>query len=118
MMRFIPARERQTPIQKVSEEFGGFKFKNAGFQFYKHPPASAQPLNRLLFDMRQNTALCQRIIDSFDSVAEEYELEPHQRKAARGLVDVGGAKHVSEYVPAMVEVGVHALSALMRLLTT
>src|SRR5438093_10523094 len=117
MMRFIPARKRQNPVQKVSEEYGGFKFKNEGFQFYKHPPASAQPLNRLLFDMRHNTALCQRIIDNFDSVAEEYELESHQRKAARGLVEVGGSKVVSEYVPAMVEAGAHPLSALMSLLT-
>src|SRR5207249_270016 len=117
MMRFIPARERKTPVQKVAEEYGGFKFKNEGFQFYKHPPASAQQLNRLLFDMRQNTELCQRIIYKFDSVAEEYGLEPHQRKAAHGLVDVGGAKLVSEYVPPMVEAGAHPLSALMSLLT-
>ena len=116
-MRFIPARERRTPVQTVSEVYGGFKFKNRGFEFYKHPPASAQQLNRLLFDMRQDTALCQRIIEDFDSVAEEYKLEPHQRQAARGLVDVGGAKVVSEYVPALREVGAHPLSALMSLLT-
>jgi len=117
MMRFIPARERRTPVQKVSEEYGGFKFKNQGFEFYKRPPVSALQLNRLLFDMRQDTALCQRIIEDFDSVADEYKLEPHQRQAARGLVDVGGAKVVSEYVPALREVGAHPLSALMSLLT-
>jgi 2,3-dihydroxyphenylpropionate 1,2-dioxygenase len=117
MMRFIPARERRTPVLKVSEEYGGFKFKNQGFEFYKHPPASAQQLNRLLFDMRQNTALCQRIIEDFDSVAEEYKLEPHQRQAAHGLVDVGGAKLVSEYVPPLRDAGAHPLSALMSLLT-
>jgi AmmeMemoRadiSam system protein B len=117
MMRFIPARERRTPVQKVSEEFGGFKFKNQGFEFYKHPPASALQLNRLLFDMRQDTVLCRRIIEDFDSVAEEYKLEPHQRQAARGLVDVGGTDVVSEYVPALREVGAHPLSALMSLLT-
>jgi 2,3-dihydroxyphenylpropionate 1,2-dioxygenase len=117
MMRFIPARERRRPVQKVSEEYGGFKFKNQGFEFYKHPPASAQQLNRLLFDMRQNIPLCERILANFDAVADEYELEPHQRKAARGLVDVGSTNVVSEYVPAMVEVGAHPLSALMSLLT-
>src|SRR5262245_48532204 len=69
MMRFIPPRKRQTPIQQVSEEYGGFKFKKEGFQFYKHPQASAQQLTRLLFHMRQNTELCQRIIYSFDTVA-------------------------------------------------
>src|SRR3989449_7307695 len=96
MMRFIPARERRTPVQKVSQEFGGFKFKNQGFEFYKHPPASAQQFNKLLFDLRQNMPLCQRVLDSFDAVVEEYKLEPHQRKAARGLIDVGGTKVVSE----------------------
>jgi AmmeMemoRadiSam system protein B len=117
MMRFIPARERRTPVQKVSEEYGGFKFKNQGFEFYKRPPASALQLNRLLFDMRQDTVLCQRIIEDFDSVADEYKLEPLQRQAARGLVDVGGTKVVSEYVPALREAGAHPLSALMSLLT-
>ena len=117
MMRFIPARERKTPVQKVSEQYGGFRFKNQGFEFYKHPPASASQLNRLLFDMRQNPPLCERILQNFDAVAEEYKLEPQQRAAARGLVDVGTATLVSEYVPAMVEVGAHPLSALMGLLT-
>jgi 2,3-dihydroxyphenylpropionate 1,2-dioxygenase len=117
MMRFIPARERRTPVQTVAEEFGGFKFKNQGFEFYKHPPASALQLNQLLFDMRQDTVLCRRIIEDFDSVAEEYKLEPHQREAARGLIDVGGTNVVSEYVPALRDVGAHPLSALMSLLT-
>ena len=61
--------------------------------------------------------LCQRILDNFDEVADEYKLEPEQRKAARGLIEVGGTRVVSEYVPAMVEVGAHPLSALMSLLT-
>src|SRR5206468_10633483 len=97
--------------------YGSFKFKNAGFEFYKHPPVSAYHLNHLLFDLRQDPALCGRIIKNFDAVADEYELEPQQRKAARGLVDVGGSKVVSEYVPQLVEAGAHPLSALMSLLT-
>ncbi|PYS55302.1 MAG: hypothetical protein DMG13_04600 [Acidobacteria bacterium] len=117
MMRFIPPRERRTPVQQALEEYGGFRFKNAGFEFYKHPPASAYQLNRLLFDLRQDEALCQRVIENLDAVAAEYELEPQQRKAAQGLVDVGGAKVVSEYVPQLVEAGAHPLSALMSLLT-
>ncbi len=117
MMRFVPTRERRRPVQQVSQRYGGFRFKNQGFQFYKHPPASAQQLNRLLFDLRQNMPLCQRILDNFDEVADEYKLEPEQRKAARGLIEVGGTRVVSEYVPAMVEVGAHPLSALMSLLT-
>jgi len=117
MMRFIPARERKYPPLEVLEEYGGFKFKNAGFEFYKHPPASAYDLNRLLFDLRQDLPLCQRIVDNLDAVAAEYGLEPEQRKAAQGLVDVGGAKVLSDYVPQLVEAGAHPLSALMSVLT-
>ncbi|OLE74657.1 MAG: hypothetical protein AUG12_00900 [Acidobacteria bacterium 13_1_20CM_2_57_8] len=117
MMRFIPARERKYPPMKMLEEYGGFKFKNAGFEFYKHPPASAYDLNRLLFDLRQDPALCQRVIDNLDAVAAEYGLEPEQRKAAQGLVDVGGAKVLSKFVPPLVEAGAHPLSALMSVLT-
>ena len=117
MMRFIPARERKYPPLKVLEEYGGFKFKNAGFEFYKHPPASAYDLNRLLFDLRQDAELCQRIVDNLDAVAAEYGLEPQQRKVAQGLVDVGGATVLSKYVPQLVEAGAHPLSALMSVLT-
>ena len=117
MMRFIPARNRKYPPLEVLEEYGGFKFKNAGFEFYKHPPASAYDLNRLLFDLRQDPPLCQRIVDNLDAVAAEYGLEPQQRKAAQGLVDVGGATVLSDYVPQLVEAGAHPLSALMSVLT-
>ena len=117
MMRFIPARERKYPPLEVLEEYGGFKFENAGLEFYKHPPASAYDLNRLLFDHRQDLPLCQRIVDNLDAVAAEYGLEPQQRKAAQGLVDVGGAKVLSDYVPQLVEAGAHPLSALMSVLT-
>src|SRR5207247_8410820 len=84
----------RTPVQQALEEYGGFRFKNAGFEFYKHPPASAYQLNRLLFDLRQDEALCQRVIENLDAVAAEYELEPQQRKAAQGMVDVGGGQVV------------------------
>src|SRR5438034_7048642 len=113
MMRFIPARQRRKPVQKVGQEYGGFRFKNQGFQFYKHPPASAQQLNRLLFDLRQNMPLCQRILDNFDEVADEYKLEPEQRKAARGLIEVRRTRGVSACVTAMVADGAHAPCALM-----
>src|SRR5215471_6795897 len=59
-MRFLPQRERQTAPRRIKEEYGGFKFKNKGFEFYKAPPASAARLNRLLFDMRLSTSLCER----------------------------------------------------------
>jgi len=44
------------------EQYGGFKFKNQGFQFYKHPPAEAYGLNRLLFEVRHSDDLRDRVI--------------------------------------------------------
>jgi 2,3-dihydroxyphenylpropionate 1,2-dioxygenase len=114
-MRFLPARPRMAPPIEPAKEYGGFQFKNEGFAFYKHPPASAYHLNRLLFEVRHDAALRQRIIDNVDRVAEEYGLDPAQRKAARALVDVKGATVVSDYAKPLVDAGAHPLQALMSL---
>ena len=114
-MRFLPQRERKTPSTQIKEEYGGFKFKNKGFEFYKHPPATAAKLNKMLFDLRLSTQLCERIVENLDVVAAEYGLSQDQRKTARGLVDVGTTHKVSEFVPPFVEMGVHPLLALMAL---
>ena len=114
-MRFLPQRDRQTPITQVKEEYGGFKFKNQGFEFYKHPPAAAARVNKLLFDIRLSVPLCERVIENLDAVCTEYGFTQDQRKVARGLVDVGTTSKVSEYVPPFVALGVHPLLALMGL---
>src|SRR5262245_3079653 len=114
-MRFLPQRERQTPPRRIKEEYGGFKFKNKGFEFYKAPPASAARLNKLLFDMRLSTSLCERIMEDAGAVAAEYELKPEHRKLAQGLVAVGTTHKVSKFVPPFVAAGVHPLLALMGL---
>jgi aromatic ring-opening dioxygenase catalytic subunit (LigB family) len=114
-MRFLPQRERRTPPRRIKEEYGGFKFKNKGFEFYKAPPASAARLNKLLFDMRLSTSLCERIVENPDAVAAEYGLTREQRKLAQNFVDVGTTSKVSKFVPPFVAVGVHPLLALMGL---
>ena len=63
MMRFLPQRARKNEPTEVAEQFGGFKFQNQGFQFYKHPPAEAYGLNKLLFESRHSAELRERIID-------------------------------------------------------
>ena len=114
-MRFLPARPRKAPPMEALKEYGGFQFKNEGFAFYKHPPASAYNLNRLLFEVRHDAGLRQRILSNVDQVAKEYGLDPAQSKAARALVDVGGAKVVSDFAKPLVEAGAHPLQALMSL---
>ena len=99
----------------MAEQFGGFKFKNQGFQFYKHPPAEAYGLNKLLFESRHSAELRERIIDDLDSVAKEYELHGKQRKAAEEMINVGKGGLVSEHVGPLAEAGAHPLQALMAL---
>jgi len=115
MMRFLPHRARKTPSAKELDQYGGFKFKNQGFQFYKHPPAEAYGLNRLLFEVRHSGELRDRIIRNLDAVAKEYELNPQQRAAAEELINVGKGGLVSEHVGPLVVAGAHPLQALMSL---
>jgi len=115
MMRFIPSRARTTSPMQAGEQFGGFKFQNKGFQFYKHPPAEGYGLNKLLFESRHSADLRNRIVNNLDAVAKEYELAPPQRKAAEEMVNVGKGGLVSEHVGPLVEAGAHPLQALMAL---
>jgi hypothetical protein len=115
MMRFLPARDRKQAPTRVAEPFGGFKFQNQGFQFYKHPPAEAYGLNRLLFESRHSAALRDRIVNDFEAVADEFELRGAQRKAAEELINVGKGGLVSEHVGPLAEAGAHPLQALMSL---
>ena len=115
-MRFLPQRAaRERGDSRWTEEFGGFKFKNQGFQFYKHPPAEAYGLNKLLFESRHSQELRDRIINDFEKVANEYELHGQQREAARSAIDVGNGGKVSDHVGPLAEAGAHPLQALMSL---
>jgi hypothetical protein len=114
-MRFLPQRARKTPPMEVKEQYGGFKFKNAGFEFYVHPPASSYALNRLLFDVRHDGALRNRVIDNLDDVAAQYSLDATGKKGAQALIDVGNATIVSDYAAPLVAAGAHPLQALMSL---
>ena len=115
MMRFLPATAKHAAVTKAMEQYGGFKFKNQGFQFYKHPPAEAYGLNRLLFEIRHSAELRDRVIANLDSVATEYDLNAQQRRAADELISVGKGGLVSEHVGPLVEAGAHPLQALMSL---
>ena len=115
MMRFLPHRERKSAPTTVPALYGGFTFQNQGFQFYKHPPAEAYGLNKLLFEVRHSADLRARILTNLEAVAAEYELQPAQRKAAEELINVGKGGLVSEHVRPLVEAGAHPLQALMSL---
>jgi len=99
----------------VKGQFGGFQFQDQGFMFYKHPPAEAYGLNKLLFESRHSQTLRDRIINDFDNIANEYELHGSVREAAKSASQVGNGGKVSEYVGPLAEAGAHPLQALMAL---
>ena len=113
----VPAAARTEAARRLSvaEPFGGFTFENRGFQFYKHPPAEAYGLNKLLFESRHSAELRARIINDFEAVADEYDLHGEQRTAAEELINVGKGGLVSEHVGPLAEAGAHPLQALMSL---
>ena len=115
MMRFLPQRARTRPPTTVAEPYGGFRFVNQGFQFYKHPPPEAYGLNKLLFESRHSAELRSRIINDFEAVCDQYALRGKQREAAREMIDVGHGGKVSDHVGPLAEAGAHPLQALMSL---
>jgi hypothetical protein len=118
-MRFLPKRERKKAIMPQREMYGGFKFKDKGFEFYKHPPAEAAKINKLLYDVRLSPTLVQRVMTNLDQVAKDYGLSPKEREVAQCLVDVGSHPgKVSDLVPKFVEMGAHPLAALMGIHAT
>jgi len=115
MIRFLPARKRTAASEKDVKLHGGYEFKNQGFEFYKHPPASSYNLNRLLFDVRHDAVLRRRIMEDLPTVATDYSLTPDEEKAADALNGVGQAQVVSDYCEPLVKAGAHPLQALMSL---
>ncbi len=113
-MRFLPTRERKNPPMAQRELYGGFKFKDEGFEFYKHPPSEAAKLNKILYDARLSPSLVQRMIENPARVSSDYGLTPAQSKVIAATTDVTDTtKKVSDYVPPYVELGAHPLMALM-----
>ncbi len=113
MMRFLPERERATPLEVAPP---AYVFKDeGGFQFYAHPPAKAYHLNKLLFDMRHDSALRRRLLTDLDAVTLEYQLRPDCHDAARALAEVGTTAKISDNAGRIVAAGAHPLHALMTL---
>ncbi|HKX29866.1 MAG TPA: hypothetical protein VJ302_19400 [Blastocatellia bacterium] len=117
MMRFLPARERAASVSPTDSMalYGGLEFNKNGFQFYKHPPAAAYHLNKLLFDVRHDADLRRRLLTDLDGVAAEYGLEAAGKEAARAIAEVGQTPKISDNAGRIVEAGAHPLHALMSL---
>ena len=113
-MRFLPGRQRQKPMMEQREMYGGFKFKDQGFEFYKHPPGKAAKINKFLYDARLSPTLVQRILTNLDQVSKDYGLSAEELQVARTLTDLGTyTGKLSDFVPRFTDLGVHPLMALM-----
>jgi 2,3-dihydroxyphenylpropionate 1,2-dioxygenase len=116
MMRFLPARAKAGSTRAAAgERYGGYQFKNQGFEFYKHTPAEAYKLNKLLFEVRTNAVLQSRMLTDLDGVAAEWELNEQELEGARAIASVGRSLKVSDNAAVLVKAGVHPLQALMCL---
>jgi len=116
MIRFLPARPKRKSAAAPSDDiYGGYQFKNQGFEFYKHPPASAYKLNKLLFELRHDAWLRRRLLSDFDGVATEWGLSAEEKDGARAICTVGSAIRISDHAEPLVKAGAHPLQALMSL---
>jgi 2,3-dihydroxyphenylpropionate 1,2-dioxygenase len=113
MMRFLPANPKSAAA--VVEAPPKYQFKNQGFEFYKHPPASAYKLNKMLFEVRHDSALRRRLLDDLDAVAAEWGLSAEEKEATRAIATVGQAQKISDNAAALIAAGAHPLQALMSL---
>jgi 2,3-dihydroxyphenylpropionate 1,2-dioxygenase len=112
MMRFLPASS-----QAVTEphRYERFQFKNQGFEFYKHPPASAYKLNKLLFEGRHDATLRRRMLEDMDGVVTQWELGEAEKEGAQAIASVGTTAKISDNAAVLVKAGAHPLQALMSL---
>ena len=83
--------------------------------FYKHPPAEAYGLNKLLFESRHSQDLRLRIINDFERVCDQYELHGQQREAAKSIINVGKRRQGQRPRRAARRRRCHPLQALMAL---
>lgn len=113
MMRFLPARAKE--FNKEAQSRPPYQFRNQGFEFYVHPPAEAFKLNKLLFRVRTEAEMRNKLIDHMDQVVREWNLSDREKVAVQALIDVRNAGIVSDYAAPLVHAGVHPLQALMSL---
>jgi aromatic ring-opening dioxygenase catalytic subunit (LigB family) len=121
MMRFIPPSiadfgMRNADLKTINpQSAGGYQFKNQGFEFYKHPPASAYKLNKILFDVRTSSEWRRRLLTDLDGVVAEWGLNADEKEAIQAIASVGSSQKISDNAALLVKAGAHPLQALMTL---
>ena len=105
VVRFKPARGERGQEHRDMAEFGGFKFRGEGYQYYKYPTAETFPLNRSLAKLKADPDMRARFVRDMDGVIAEL-----------GLSDAEGAALKTFSTAALVEQGGHGILSLSTLL--
>ena len=114
VMRFIPNRRKAPPQGEIPQ---AYKFTQGGFEFYKPPPSSSYPLNKVLYDLRLSQELRLRFLKDPMEVAAEYKLNPQESKALAMITDENIDVLRSLKPHPLVDAGAHPLGMLMCLVT-
>ncbi len=104
VIQFIPPRTTP-PAPKHRPLYGGFKFKGAGYEFYRHPDPSTYGMHKALVDLRGDPQLRKRFFEDPDAVLSAYDLDRSLAEAVKTLD-----------VKSMAKVGAHPILALTAVL--
>ncbi len=114
VMRFIPNKRQGPPPGDVPE---AYKFSQGGFEFYKAPPSSSYPLNKVLYDLRQDQQMRIEFLKDPMAIAAKYKLNPQESKALAMITDENIDVLRSLKPHPLVDAGAHPLGMLMCLVT-
>ena len=106
VMRFLPTKGKRGQAHRDIEDFGGFKFKGEGYQFYKAPTPNQYPLMKALAALKGSKELRARYVENIDDVCAELGLS-HEHTTAMKTYST----------EALVAQGAHPILALSTLLT-
>jgi aromatic ring-opening dioxygenase catalytic subunit (LigB family) len=113
MMRFLPAPEKPVEHKAIPP----YQFENKAYEFYSHPAPSSYNLNKLLYDLRHDPALRQRLFENPAELARERKLAPREAAVLDTLMDedIDLLRNLKSHP--IVEAGAHPLGTLMSLVT-
>ena len=110
-MRFLPPRE----VPAAKRAIPDYPFSGQVNEFYKHPAASSYNLNKLLYDLRHDSALRRRMIENPGAVAQERNLSAREAMVIDTLLDENIDLLRNEKTHPLVEAGAHPLGTLMSI---
>ena len=106
VFRFIPNRGTRGQVHEERPLYGGFEFKGAGYEFYRYPEPSLLPLNRALYQLRNDDDLRYRFVRNQEEVCAELGLTDSQAAALKEMT-----------TDSVVAEGAHGILAITSMLT-